>query len=117
MDIVVKGKRINEGCIVVIKNNNIAVPLDAHNDLANHSSDGFEWGYSGSGPTQLAFAILFEYAKTKFTEEVEAYKYARTHYISFRDDFIASIKSSELEISFAEIERWFVYKSYQDPKE
>jgi hypothetical protein len=24
----------------------------------NHSPDGFNWGYAGSGPTQLALAIL-----------------------------------------------------------
>jgi len=27
-------------------------------DLYNHSPDGFEFGYSGSGPAQLALAIL-----------------------------------------------------------
>jgi hypothetical protein len=27
-------------------------------DLANHSPTGFEWGYGGSGPAQLALAIL-----------------------------------------------------------
>ena len=27
-------------------------------DLYNHSPDGFEWGYGGSGPSQLALAIL-----------------------------------------------------------
>jgi hypothetical protein len=27
-------------------------------DLANHSPTGFEWGYGGSGPAQLAVAIL-----------------------------------------------------------
>lgn len=27
-------------------------------DLANHSPDGFAWGYGGSGPGQLALAIL-----------------------------------------------------------
>jgi hypothetical protein len=27
-------------------------------DLHNHSPDGFEWGYGGSGPSQLALAIL-----------------------------------------------------------
>ena len=27
-------------------------------DLADHSPDGFNWGYSGSGPAQLALAIL-----------------------------------------------------------
>lgn len=27
-------------------------------DLRNHSPTGFEWGYGGSGPAQLALAIL-----------------------------------------------------------
>ena len=27
-------------------------------DLQNHSPDGFEWGYGGSGPSQLALALL-----------------------------------------------------------
>jgi uncharacterized protein (DUF2249 family) len=27
-------------------------------DLDNHSPDGFEWGYGGSGPAQLALALL-----------------------------------------------------------
>lgn len=27
-------------------------------DLANHSPTGFAWGYGGSGPAQLALAIL-----------------------------------------------------------
>lgn len=26
----------------------------------NHSPDGFAWGYAGSGPAQLALAILLE---------------------------------------------------------
>jgi len=32
-------------------------PLDPRFDLRNHSPDGFAWGYSGSGPAQLALAI------------------------------------------------------------
>jgi len=32
-------------------------PLPQRHDLYNHSPDGFEWGYSGSGPAQLALAI------------------------------------------------------------
>jgi hypothetical protein len=30
-----------------------------------HSPTGFCWGYCGSGPHQLAFAILFDYLKDK----------------------------------------------------
>ena len=30
-------------------------------DLRNHSPAGFEWGYCGSGPAQLALAILADH--------------------------------------------------------
>jgi hypothetical protein len=33
-------------------------PLKLRTDLVNHSPTGFEWGYGGSGPSQLALAIL-----------------------------------------------------------
>jgi hypothetical protein len=35
--------------------------LNPRQDLYNHSPDGFEWGYGGSGPAQLALAILADY--------------------------------------------------------
>ena len=33
-------------------------PLPLRLDLDNHSPDGFAWGYGGSGPAQLALALL-----------------------------------------------------------
>ena len=33
-------------------------PLPPRTDLYNHSPTGFEFGYAGSGPAQLALAIL-----------------------------------------------------------
>ena len=33
-------------------------PLNPRLDLWNHSPSGFEWGYEGSGPAQLALALL-----------------------------------------------------------
>lgn len=33
-------------------------PLSAYRDVRDHSPDGFEWGYCGSGPAQLALALL-----------------------------------------------------------
>jgi hypothetical protein len=32
----------------------------------NHSPDGFSWGYGGSGPAQLALAIMLELNGTAF---------------------------------------------------
>jgi hypothetical protein len=36
-------------------------PLNPRLDLWNHSPSGFEWGYCGSGPAQLALALLADH--------------------------------------------------------
>ena len=36
-------------------------PLNPRLDLWNHSPTGFEWGYGGSGPAQLALALLSDH--------------------------------------------------------
>jgi hypothetical protein len=33
-------------------------PLQERLDLWNHSPTGLEWGYAGSGPAQLALALI-----------------------------------------------------------
>jgi hypothetical protein len=38
-------------------------PLNPRNDLYNHSPDGFEVGYHGSGPAQTALAILADHLR------------------------------------------------------
>jgi len=37
--------------------------LDPRNDIRNHSPAGFEWGYCGSGPAQLALALVVHHVK------------------------------------------------------
>ena len=48
--------------------------------LANHSPTGFAWGYSGSGPSQLALAVCVEL----FGEEaaLEVYQEFKRRYIA-----------------------------------
>ena len=36
------------------------LPLAPSLAICNHSPDGFQWGYRGSGPAQLALAILLD---------------------------------------------------------
>jgi len=38
------------------------IPLDPEpsQGIRNHSPDGFSWGYGGSGPAQLALAVILE---------------------------------------------------------
>lgn len=53
-----QGTRTPDGCqVVVLEDGKEPRPLDPRLDLRNHSPTGFEWGYGGSGPAQLALAL------------------------------------------------------------
>lgn len=52
-----KGARSAHGCIVTVDD----VPLDPRVDLQRTSHVEFEWGYDGTGPRQLALAILADH--------------------------------------------------------
>ena len=76
-----------------------------HRSLAvvNHSPDGFNWGYGGSGPAQTTLAILLE-----CTSEIEALSY----YQDYKREVIASIpqEQSVLSITSKEVEQWLSSK-------
>lgn len=44
---------------LVTKDDDILSPVPSQK-LWNHSPDGFNWGYGGSGPAQLALALLYD---------------------------------------------------------
>ena len=52
-------------------------------ELANHSPSGFEWGYGGSGPAQLALALLVDY-----TDDEEV---ALAHYTEFKTEVVSQL--------------------------
>lgn len=54
------GTRFAEGLEVIVRDTTTGkqYPLALRLDLFNHSPTGFECGYGGSGPAQLALAIL-----------------------------------------------------------
>jgi hypothetical protein len=49
-----EGRREGHALVVTVNGQ----PLNPRLDLWNHSPTGFEWGYGGSGPAQLALALL-----------------------------------------------------------
>jgi uncharacterized protein (DUF2249 family) len=53
-----RGWRLADGAHVAVVADGELRPLRLRLDLANHSPTGFEWGYAGSGPAQLALALL-----------------------------------------------------------
>jgi hypothetical protein len=62
-----------------------------------HSPDGFEWGYGGSGPSDLARSMLWDYLGKEPS---------KTMYQAFKAAAIERIRSSEWVIGMALVERW-----------
>ncbi len=72
-------------------------PLPLRTDIRGHSPTGFEWGYGGSGPAQLALAIL--------ADAVGAER-ARTLYQKFKFQVIAGFAGDRWELTRDEVIRW-----------
>ena len=53
----------------------------------NHSPDGFMWGYGGSGPAQLALAVLLEATKDRAITIL--------NYQKFKNDVIANLPQTD----------------------
>lgn len=49
--------------VVFIKEDGKIRPLPPRFDVFEHSPCGFAWGYTGSGPSQLALAILCDHLR------------------------------------------------------
>lgn len=72
--------------------------LDARRDLCNHSPDGFEFGYGGSGPLQLGLAILADVTRDDAV--------ARQFYISFVTEIVSQWKDNTFSITAGEVRAW-----------
>lgn len=66
-------------------------------DLRNHSPTGFNWGYGGSGPAQLALAILADSVGDALALE---------HYQDFKWEVIAKWPYEGGRISRTEVRAW-----------
>ena len=69
--------------------------------VERHSPDGFQWGYGGSGPADLALSILTDYCSRFKIDGTLVEKY----YQAFKFAFIAKA-GNELEITSDQIEEW-----------
>lgn len=64
--------------------------------IKNHSPTGFSWGYLGSGPAQLALAILLKYG-----EEAGYIKFvdlALANYQDFKQNFIGDLPDIKFHV-------------------
>ena len=88
-----EGRR--EGYAVDVTVNGI--PLDPRLDLYNHSPTGFEWGYGGSGPAQLALAMLASH----FGDEAKALAI----YQDFKREVVAGLPKRGWTLSSRDIDQ------------
>jgi hypothetical protein len=71
--------------------------LNPRHDLWNHSPTGFEWGYGGSGPAQLALALLADH----YSNDEQALNF----YQRFKWAVIAELPSRRWTLTSPEIDR------------
>lgn len=80
-----------------------------------HSPDGFEWGYGGSGPADLALNIVEHYLnltdwngqRVKASKGTQGFNMSFLLHQQFKDDFIVGLAQEESHvIPFADIETW-----------
>lgn len=109
---VYQGKRVRSGMpwVVVADTSPAGAPrvrrlrLGPSLRLYNHSPSGFEWGYGGSGPAQLALAILLDHATALGSRE--AGNWAVRHHQAFKWEFVARWPREGFTLTTGEIERW-----------
>ena len=56
----IEGTRLLNGEVIVTVGGRLLDPFPSQ-AVRNHSPTGFAWGYGGSGPAQLALAILIDW--------------------------------------------------------
>lgn len=91
------GERTSNGAVVAVVDlkTHEGRPLPVGLQHVRHSPTGFEWGYLGSGPAQLAFAILLDH----FGDPAPA----RVYYQTFKREVIATFQFERWELSTDQI--------------
>ena len=69
----------------------------------NHSPTGFEWGYSGSGPAQLALALLLDFGVNPLDE--------KHFYQVFKHDVISAFSHDRWVLTRDQIKAWVRYRT------
>ena len=68
-------------------------------EIRRHSPDGFSWGYAGSGPAQLALALLLDVTDNRDLSEAR--------YQRFKDVFVAQWpQDADWRLTDTEIREW-----------
>lgn len=99
------GKRTPTGTIVLVnEGGDASANLPLYLNEVDHSPTGFEWGYYGSGPSQLAYAILRYMFGKMLVDQDKAREVAEKNHMEFKRDVIGGIHSETWKLTERELE-------------
>jgi hypothetical protein len=107
------GRILNEAEIsdvdrIVTNGDGTPLDLEASLRVVNHSPTGFCWGYQGSGPAQLALAILLDHFGGDVVRAKSLYQDFKSKVIARLDmdsDFVLTDEQVENAITAIDVER------------
>lgn len=102
------------GCLVTVVDEagdeRVLPPAQITAGEFRHSPDGFQWGYLGSGPAELARAILV----CVVGRTDDRVRHPRC-YQAFKAEVVGRIRKDEFELDFKEIREWFARWTREHP--
>ncbi len=93
-----EGRRTSDGCEVWRVRGGVKTHLPHRLDLWNHSPTGLEWGYGGSGPAQLALAILADALK----DDLLAVEYHQP----FKWEIVSRLSGDTWKLTVDQVFKW-----------
>lgn len=101
------GRTEEGGFHVFIEDSGGQKPLDPalSQKIVNHSPDGFNWGYGGSGPSQLALGILFDVTGDK--------NLSIEYYHDFKEECVRGMPD-QWKLKEVSVREWINKKLYEE---
>jgi len=99
------GLRAGGTCDVYRLDGRTCERLHPRRDVRDHSPCGFEWGYGGSGPAQLALALLCDVTEDRAV--------ARELYQDFKRAVVAQLPKPGWILHTEDVEGWILWRIAQ----
>ena len=103
----IEGTRLLNGDVIVTVGGKLLDPFPSQ-AVRNHSPTGFAWGYGGSGPAQLALAILMDRGLPP--------RIAERCYQSFKWDCISRLPGEKFRLPICVVDSWIQDNVYRDSR-
>lgn len=113
-DTLISGQRAADGRALVWVNGDRPLPHVVH-----HSPTGFEWGYGGSGPADLALSILAlvigeEQETVRIFEGRTCGARAWQLHQSFKREVVAGLEHDAWSLSVGQVKQWLTDREQLD---